>query len=100
MILFSHVYIGTTEDECEEYSCNISNSKNTVGYCKYIKLDNYTNRVYIEYIHIYQQYRRIGYATDMVKELQNKYNLTWNYKFSDVGRLWFNMLVNKNVVNS
>ena len=84
----------------DEYSCNIINDKNnTVGYCKYYRPNIYDEVAIIEFINIGYEHRRRGYATAMVKELQSKYELKWDYRFSEVGRKWYDALIKKGVIN-
>ena len=92
--------MGRNPDGVDEYSCTLINNRNdTVGYCKYYKLSEETEEVVIEFINIVYEHRRRGYATDMVKELQSMYTLKWDYRFSEVGRKWYDALIKKGVVS-
>lgn len=82
------------------YLCRIYDGKNWVGYCKYYRVKEQYNDVCIEYIHIGENYRMRGYATALIKELQSKYGLRWDYSFTDDGRKWYNALVKKGVVSA
>lgn len=97
MIRFSHSFMETSEYK-DEYFCKIYDDNECVGYCKYYMGPVETNSVYIEYIYIYEGCRRKGYATAMVKELQSKYMLLWEYSFTELGRMWYDGLVDKNVI--
>jgi ribosomal protein S18 acetylase RimI-like enzyme len=97
MIRFEHILIGGSLFK-DEYCCNIYNWDGRVGYCKYYRRELDYNSVYIEYINIYEEHRRKGYATAMVKELQSKYTLLWEYSFTQTGRKWFNKLVKREIV--
>ena len=97
MTRFEHIFM----EDCmykDEYYCNIYDLDTKVGYCKYYKKDIHLNSVYIEYIKIFEEHRRKGYATEMVKELQSKYILLWEYSFTHLGRKWFNKLVERDIV--
>ena len=98
MIRFEHIMIEGSSVK-DEYYCNIYNWDVMVGYCKYYRQELDYNSVYIEYINIYEEHRRKGYATEMVKELQNKYTLLWEYSCTNLGRKWFNKLVERNIVS-
>lgn len=97
MIRFSHSFMESFEYK-DEYFCKIYDDDVSVGYCKYYKGPLETTSVYIEYIYIYEEYRRKGYATAMVKELQSKYKLLWEYSFTELGRMWYDDLIDKGVV--
>jgi len=95
---FVHTYLGVDNNR-EEYSCEIFNkNKVNVGYCKYYKPNIYEDVIYIEFINIGYEHRRRGYATAMVVELQRRYNLKWDYRFSEVGRKWYDGLIKKGVI--
>ena len=97
---FDHVYMGTSPEGRDEYVCSIINNKNdVVGHCKYYKIGEETEEVIIEFINIGYEHRRRGYATDMVKELQSRYELKWDYRFSEVGRKWYDGLIKKGVIS-
>jgi ribosomal protein S18 acetylase RimI-like enzyme len=84
-----------------EYNCDIYNEQNIyVGYCKYYKPNWYDDIAYIEYIFISDIYRRRGYATKMVEELNNRYELKWDYKFTDMGRLWYESMCKKDIIKT
>ena len=90
--------MGSTESR-EEYTCNIVNNfGNVVGQCKYYKTNIEDEDVFIEFINIGYEHRRRGYATAMVVELQRRYNLKWDYRFSEVGRKWYDGLIKKGVI--
>lgn len=96
---FEHVYF-TDSFEREEYMCNIIDINNKkVGYCKYYKNNGYDNIVYIEYICISDDEQRKGYATELVKELSKKYQLGWDHRFTEQGRMWYDSLVKKSIIN-
>lgn len=95
---FRH-YSVTEYDYRSEYGCDIFNDSDIyVGYCKYYKSNWYENIVYIEYIYIYETYRRMGYATQMVLELKSRYELKWDYRFTDMGRVWYDALCKKDII--
>lgn len=95
---FEHTYFTDSYDR-EEYMCDIfDNNDKKVGFCKYYKNDCYDNIVYIEYICISDDERLKGYATEMVKELSKKYQLGWDHRFTEEGRLWYNSLVKKSII--
>lgn len=98
MLCFEHVLLERDSNK-EEYYCNIYNRDVQVGYCKYYKDYKDYNSVYISYIKIFEEYRRRGYATLMVNELQKKYTLLWEYSFTQIGRKWFNKLVQRGIVD-
>ncbi len=84
--------------DVDEYNCNIFLATDEfVGYCKYYK-PTCERAVYIEYINIKDLYKRRGYATEMVRELMKKYDLRWDYKFTDDGHAWYNNLVKTGIV--
>ncbi len=83
-----------------EYYCNIFNDVDQyVGYCKYYKPEELYNDVSIEYININDLDRRHGYATEMVKELMRKYNFKWDGQFTEDGKLWYNGMLEKKVID-
>lgn len=93
---FKHKYFGYNEDLQQEYYCDIIlNGEIYVGYCKYVKT---SNDVFIEYIQIRDIFRRKGYATAMVVELSNKFNLVWNGRFTKEGRYWYESMIKKGVI--
>lgn len=94
---FKHSLLNTFDDK-EEYICNIFFNDKSVGYCKYCKKDLVYNIVYIEFIYIDPLYRKMGFATAMVKELQSKFKLDWDYRFTEQGREWYERLVEKKIV--
>jgi len=98
MIRFEHIFMEGSPYK-NEYYCNIYNWDVQVGYCKYYKSNNKYNSVYIDYIKINKEHRRKGYATEMVKELQTKYTLLWEYSFTQIGRKWFDMLIKRKIIN-
>jgi len=99
-MVFKHVYMGTSSEGIEEYSCTIINKHgHVVGHCKYYKPNVYDEVVMIECIHIAYEHRRNGYATDMVKDLQSRYELKWDYRFSEMGRKWYDGLLKKQVIS-
>lgn len=99
-MVFDHVYMGTSCEGREEYSCSIlNNKKDVVGHCKYYRPNIYDDVVIIEFINIVYEHRRRGYATAMVRELQSRYELKWDYRFSEVGRKWYEGLIKKGVIS-
>lgn len=97
---FEHKYLGVNEDRTE-YLCNIYNKKDIlVGYCKYYAGDliNESNVVYIEFINIIYEHRRRGYASGMVCELKKKYDLKWDYRFSEDGKKWYKKMVERGII--
>ena len=81
------------------YSCNIIDDYGVnVGFCKYYKPLLEFETVYIEFINIKYEYRRRGYGTEMVEELQRKYYLKWDGRLSTDGRKWYNSLVERQIV--
>ena len=98
-MVFKHVYLGKNHHGVDEYSCSVINNKNDfIGYCKYYKPYEYTDDVYIEFIDIRYEHRRRGYATSMVLDLQSRYVLKWDGRFSEVGKLWYKNLIKKGVI--
>lgn len=96
---FIHTYLGFNDNR-DEYSCNILNdNKHSVGYCKYYKNNIYDDIVCIEFINIGYEHRRRGYATAMVNELKKRYTLCWDYRFSELGRKWYDGLLKKGVIS-
>ena len=93
--------MGKTPEGVEEYSCSIINNKNdTVGHCKYYKpYEDENDVVIIEFINIGYEHRRRGYATKMVNELQSRYKLKWDNRFSEVGKKWYDGLIKKGVIS-
>ena len=97
---FDHVYMGTSTEGREEYSCTIINNRgDDVGHCKYYRPNVYDEVVIIEFINIRYEHRRRGYGTAMVKELQSRYELKWDYRFSETGRKWYDGLIKKQVIS-
>jgi hypothetical protein len=97
---FVHVYLGSTKEGQMEYNCTILNKeKRVVGNCKYYKNDESDDIVFIEFINIGYEHRRRGYATSMVKELNSKYTLKWDGRFSEVGKLWYNSLLKSGIIS-
>jgi hypothetical protein len=95
---FEHIYFTDSFDR-DEYMCNIFTDCDVkVGFCKYYKNSCCDNVVYIEYIHIDEDQTRKGYATELVKELSKKYQLEWDFRFTEQGRLWYKALVKKNII--
>ena len=97
---FNHQYLGYDSDEKRDlYSCNIIDGYGIhVGFCKYYKPLLEFETVYIEFINIKYEYRRRGYATALVEELQRKYYLKWDGRLSTDGRKWYNSLVERQIV--
>jgi hypothetical protein len=56
--------------------------------------------VCIEFVNIGYEHRRRGYATMMVKELQRMYTLKWDYRFSEIGRKWYDGMLKKEVITN
>ena len=97
---FKHVYMGRNSDGRDEYDCTIINVYGIdVGHCKYYKPNVYDEVVIIEFIDIGYEHRRRGYATMAVKDLQSRYELKWDYRFSEVGRKWYDGLLKKGVIS-
>lgn len=97
-LYFKHFYMG--DEDVDRYYCTIhDNNQNVAGWCTYYKPSLEYESVSIEYIEIYTNHQRNGYATLMVKELQTKYKkLVWNNQFTNVGRLWHESLIKKDIV--
>lgn len=97
---FNHQYLGyDSEEKRDLYSCNIIDDYGVnVGFCKYYKPLLEFETVYIEFININYEYRRRGYGTEMVEELQRKYYLKWDGRLSTDGRKWYNSLVERQIV--
>lgn len=97
---FNHQYLGyDSEEKRDLYSCNIIDDYGiNVGFCKYYKPLLEFETVYIEFININYEYRRRGYGTEMVEELQRKYYLKWDGRLSTDGRKWYNSLVERQIV--
>ena len=97
---FNHQYLGyDSEEKRDLYSCNIIDDYGVnVGFCKYYKPLLEFETVYIEFINIKYEYRRRGYATALVEELQRKYYLKWDGRLSTDGRKWYNSLVERQIV--
>jgi|TARA_R110000868_G_scaffold139573_2_gene354546 hypothetical protein len=97
---FIHTYLGYNNNR-DEYNCEILNEiKNPVGFCKYYKSNSYDDIVCIEFVNIGYEHRRRGYATMMVKELQRMYTLKWDYRFSEIGRKWYDGMLKKEVITN
>lgn len=93
--LYSH-----RNDFQTEYLCDIYNNVDKlVGYCKYYTNDVSSDLVCIEFIYINENERRNGYATEMVKELSKKYQLVWDYRFTECGKLWYDGLIKKCIID-
>jgi len=78
--------------DAKEYCCNVHIGDSLVANCKYydanILLDGVG--VTIEYIHVKEEHRRNGIATNIANFLKEKYtNLIWNNQFTEQGRLWY-----------
>lgn len=97
LITFKHSLLNIFEDT-EEYYCSILFNNKSIGYCKYCKKDYHYNTVYIEFIYIEPSHRKMGFATAMVKELQSKFQLDWDLRFTDLGREWYDHLVDKKII--
>ena len=99
---FDHAYLGTNEKGYDEYSCEINDTKlfRKVGFCKYYRMDPVGDSCFIEYIQIFEEFQRKGYATATVKELQRMYRLDWDYRFTAEGREWFNALIKQKIVKN
>ena len=65
--------------------------------CENLTVDS--GSVIIEFIDIGYEHRRRGYATMAVKDLQSRYELKWDYRFSEVGRKWYDGLLKKGVIS-
>ena len=96
---FKHHYLG--RDDVDRYYCELKTDENDmVGWCKYYKPSIESDDVCIEYILIKDEYRRKGYATQVVKELQKKYGgLTWDNRFTPEGKQWYASLIKNGVVS-
>ena len=101
-INFEHIYLGNNEKGHDEYSCEIYDTgiSRKVGFCKYYRIDPVGDDCFIEYIQIQEEFRRQGYATATVKELQRIYRLQWDYRFTDEGRKWFNSMISRKIVKN
>jgi len=102
-VKFKHKYIGYNDDlDHIEYCCDIygdiRGDYKCVGYCKYYSIGYEDEIVHIEFINISYKHRRYGYGTAMVQELLKKYTLHWDYKFTKEGRLWYESLINRNII--
>jgi hypothetical protein len=95
---FIHTYLGYNNNR-DEYNCEILKNNSSVGFCKYYKNNSYDEIVCIEFINICYEHRRGGYATMMVKELQRRYTLKWDYRFSEEGRKWYDGMLKKGVIS-
>lgn len=94
---FVHSYLND-ELGFERFLCEAYVDKDLVGYCCYYKPELYNDQIYIEYINIYSRFRRQGYGTKIVIELNNKYNLKWDGKFTECGLKFYKFLVEKSIV--
>jgi len=102
-VKFDHKYLGYNDElDHKEYCCDIygylKDHYKCIGHCKYYSSGHEDHIVYIEFINISYNYRRRGYGTAMVKELLKQYELHWDYKFTKEGRLWYESLLNRNIV--
>lgn len=102
-VKFIHKSLGYNDDlDHKEYCCDIygyiRDHYKCVGYCKYYSVGHEDEIVYIEFINISYNHRRRGYGTALVQELLKKYTLYWDYKFTKEGRLWYESLINRNVI--
>ena len=100
---FTHKFLGYNDDlNRKEYTCDIYGLQHDcwkrVGYCKYYSIDLDDQIVYIEFINISESHRRVGYGTDMVKELRKLYTLYWDYKFTSGGRKWYESLIERKII--
>jgi len=97
-IKFDHKYLFLYENK-HQYVCDIFVNEKEVGVCKYYRDDlDIDDATYIEFILIYQQFRRKGYATEMVKDLQSKFNLKWDGQFTNMGRIFYESLIKKLII--
>lgn len=93
MVRFKHSTVGIND-----YYCTILNDNEKVGYCKY-RIDNdWSNDIYISFIFINENKRRLGFGTKLVKELKSKYNLLWDYRFTAIGRKWYESLIEFEII--
>ena len=101
LLTFEHKFIGSSDIQYD-YCCNIYDNllgdDKFVGYCKYYKEYFLDMQVYIEFIFIKHEHRYKGYATAMVEELQSKYELLWDGRFTREGREWYEKLIKKGIV--
>lgn len=95
---FSYRYFGEYGNK-QEYCCDLYDNDNWIGYCKYYNPSIEHNDAYIEYINIHEPFRRKGYATALLKELLCKYDIKWDYRFTEDGRLWYESLIKKQIID-
>jgi len=83
-----------------QYNLDALLDDNKIGSCVYSLTEPYPEATII-YIQVSNRFRRRGVATAIVEELKRKYGgLSWDYKFTDDGRKWFNSLIERKIVKN
>lgn len=100
-LTFDHYLMSFDSDTLTtQYNLDALLNDNKVGSCVYTITEPYPEAT-ITYIQVFDRYRRRGVATAIVGELERKYGgLSWDYKFTDDGRKWFNSLVERKIVKN
>lgn len=91
-------YLGV-DNTHDEYMLTLHDKSKRIGFCKYYT-DITQQTCTITFININKPFRKKGYATDIVKELQKSFSVNWNYNFTNQGRLWYNSLLNKKIIEN
>jgi len=100
VLTFSYIFM-SHENLTSQYMMDVLiESTIKVGSCVYTITEPYPEPT-ITYIQTFERYQRQGVATAIVQELQRKYGgIVWDYKFTDVGRKWFNTLIDRKIVKN
>ena len=88
------LYFKISQFDDNDYCCSAYIDGTNVGYCKFYlhQIDGFT----VEYIYVYEEYRRCGFAIQIINYLKTKYTrVVWNQQFTDVGRLWYDSYIKK-----
>lgn len=101
-LTFNHYLMSFESDTLTtQYNMDVVINNNIkVASCVYTTKEPYPEPT-ITFIQVFEGYRRRGIATAVVQELERKYGgLSWDYKFTDDGRKWFNALIERNIVKN
>jgi GNAT superfamily N-acetyltransferase len=81
------------ESDSNLYTLSLIDGINYVGRIDFSKKHNV---ITIVFIFVDGIHRRKGYATKMLSELNRKYNIEWDGRFTEIGRKFYESFYKKN----
>jgi len=75
-----------SESNSDLYTITLTDDIKSVGRVDFLKTNNI---VLIAFIFVEELSRRKGYATKMLCELNSKYNIKWDGRFTEIGRKFY-----------